>query len=229
MSARRTSSPRPLRASLPARKGLVGLALALAGGIGVGLGVGGCGGAAPSRVSVEGPALIAYGVEPLPLPSVTVRDAAGEPMPTPAALRWSVEPADLAALDGHGRLVPLRGGEGQLVASIGSLHDRAALSVVMPDRIELVGAASPQTLPVGRTLLLTALAVEAGRTVDRVPLRWSSSAPAVAAVRDGQLVGMRTGRATITVSGAGLSTSMEVVITPERRGHRETNGRLVAM
>lgn len=70
---------------------------------------------------------------------------------------------------------------------------------------------------VGASVSLTAVAVDAnGNPMSEVSLGWSSASPAVATVGDlGKVTAAGDGTTTITVAGAGLTASAEVVVSAE--------------
>ncbi len=70
---------------------------------------------------------------------------------------------------------------------------------------------------VGASVPFTAVAVDAnGKPMSEVSLGWSSAKPAVAAVDDlGRVTAAGDGTTTITVAGAGLTASAEVVVSAE--------------
>lgn len=188
----------------------------------------GCSGAEPHRVELGHGPLTAYGAAPAPLPSPRAWDAAGRPMADLPLAEWQVEPADLAEVEGD-QLRPLREGEGRLRLRIGGVEASRPLELIWPDDLQILGAAHPQSLPAGRSLQLSALVVDQGRSLPAVPLRWSSTSPGVAAVRDGVVVGIRTGAATISVEGGGLRDQIELVVTPERERRHDRASLPVAM
>ncbi len=70
---------------------------------------------------------------------------------------------------------------------------------------------------VGASVSIAAVAVDAnGKPMSEVSLGWSSTKPAVAAVDDlGRVTAAGDGTTTITVAGAGLTASAEVVVSAE--------------
>jgi hypothetical protein len=76
-------------------------------------------------------------------------------------------------------------------------------------------------IEVGETIQLTAVLGE--RTLQPTEVIWRSSAPAVAEVADGMLLGVSEGRATVTAKYAGNIAMAGVKVVSEREG--EDDGR----
>jgi hypothetical protein len=150
-------------------------------------------------------------------------DAGGKPVP------GAVLYVKLLGGEGEGTLQPE---SGWLVASsVGKFP--LALSAVVPGSLPFVDTTSVQfegvpgpatrlevspraaTIAAGQSLPLTALAFSKANDRTRDSVRWQSSLPKVASVdRYGVVTGVAPGRATLTASVRGASTSLDVRVVP---------------
>jgi alpha-tubulin suppressor-like RCC1 family protein len=136
-------------------------------------------------------------------------DANGNPVEAP--IIW-------AALDGavtvnqQGRVRAVAEGQGRVMAAAGAFSDTVVVRVERVGRaVQISGTRTPLTL--GDTVRLSAAAQDGGGQSMTIPVRWSSSNPAVLTVNAGGLVravGAGTAQITAEVDSAQASVSITV-------------------
>lgn len=146
-------------------------------------------------------------------------DPGGVPIPEPD-LRFNSTRTIVATVDDRGRARAKADGSTRIVAAGGGHADTAILVVeqaVASVRVEPDSAALETA---GDTVFLEADLEDAnGVPVNRVPVSWSSSDPAVAAVDDsGRVAGRSAGRARITASAQGVEGTADVRVVAAPSG-----------
>ena len=162
-------------------------------------------GAAPSTVWAGLPAV---------LPSVTVLDAKGRPLPN-AYAEVRVAPASKARIEGQ-RLIAIHDGpaEVQWLVTGTNIVKRAPIEVRVPDGIEIVCPGGQCNIRVGERLALTARAKRGGVTFEDAPLLWTSSAPeTLAPTKPGEFMGKAPGPASVSVHLGTLSRTVTVRVS----------------
>jgi len=142
------------------------------------------------------------------------KDASGQVLPDKVK-SWFAAPFDSAAADENGEVSFVQPGEIMVEALIGKKTGYAHISVSKPHiaRIDVPTLATP--LGVGASHLLTATARNAnGDPRSDISLSWSSENPAIVTVDAAGLVrALKPGKATIRVSGDGITGNLSIQIT----------------
>jgi len=142
------------------------------------------------------------------------KDVSGQVLPDKVK-SWFAAPFDSAAADENGEVSFVQPGEIMVEALIGKKTGYAHISVSKPHiaRIDVPTLATP--LGVGASHLLTATARNAnGDPRSDISLSWSSENPAIVTVDAAGLVrALKPGKATIRVSGDGITGNLSIQIT----------------
>ncbi|MDJ0355989.1 Ig-like domain-containing protein [Paenarthrobacter sp. PH39-S1] len=136
------------------------------------------------------------------------------------AVRWASEQADIAAVDGNGRVVAAAPGTTTITASKDDVEGSILLTVLdQPpaklSSIEVTPAAA--TLQAGQTQKLRVRGIYSdGSTRDlTISAGWQSSDSTVASVDgEGQVTGTAPGAAAVTVTQEGLEATAQITVSP---------------
>jgi hypothetical protein len=148
--------------------------------------------------------------------SLTVKDAAGQPVAARAVL-WSVGPHDMGSADSTGLVRTFRQGNALVMAVVGGKVGRATIEVgPRPPASVDVSAESPEVLLGGSTVLSAVARAANNVPLSHVPIQFRSTDQQVATVdRAGVVTGVRIGRARIVAeTPAGLRGEVEVSVVP---------------
>jgi len=151
---------------------------------------------------------------------VTLRNADGAEVPTPPQLQWASSDEAIARVD-FGRapvVTALRRGTVAINVSAGSVDASVSLSVTA--RVVIgrppFGQFTSVDIATGDDLQFAAFFVDVnGATIDETPsVTWASRNPQVAGVSStGRVIGLQTGRSTITARNSEAVGTMEVQVT----------------
>ena len=150
--------------------------------------------------------------------TVTARNADGEVVPTPPQLQWASSDVAIARVNDAGRasvVTALRRGTVAITVSAGSVDASVSLSVVARVVIGWTYPLITEEMAIGDTLQFTAFFVDVNATtIDEHPsVTWASGNADVASVSStGLVIGLRTGRATITATSSDGTGTMEVFV-----------------
>jgi len=147
---------------------------------------------------------------------VRVTDGAGRPL-TDVEARWIASTPELATVDADGVVTALNPGVAKVTAVVGGVPTSVSV-VIRPLRAADLRAEVPSAEPyAGQVVPMRVSAFDRlGGPVDDPELSYRSSDPDVAAVDPGGMIFARSpGEATLTVSGAGISTSVELRVRPD--------------
>lgn len=140
--------------------------------------------------------------------TAAMRDAQGNPMPTPL-VAWSTSNPAVATVNQNGVVTAQANGIATITAVSGTFTDFATVTVQRTARIIEIRARA-DTITVGSSFNFAAAAIDQGGTIIvGHPIQWTSSNPAVATVdpATGVVTAMSTGNTTITASADGVSAS----------------------
>lgn len=145
--------------------------------------------------------------------TATTYDAAGNVLPG-RAVTWSVQSGSVASVSPSGRIVALGAGATRIEARSEGVTTSVTVTVtpvpvgrvtVLPGAVDLV---------VGERATLTATPGDAaGDPLGGRAVTWSSSAPSVATVTDGEVRAVGAGTATITATSEGIAGTAAVKVT----------------
>jgi uncharacterized protein YjdB len=140
--------------------------------------------------------------------TAAMRDAQGNPMPTPLVV-WTTSNPAVATVTQSGLVTGHTNGTANITAVSGTFTDFAVVTVQRTARsIEIRTRAD--TITTGASSNFSAVAIDQGGTIIvGHPIQWSSSNPSVATVdpATGVVTGVAVGSATITASADGVSAS----------------------
>ncbi|MFN8666705.1 MAG: Ig-like domain-containing protein [Gemmatimonadaceae bacterium] len=148
--------------------------------------------------------------------TATVLDQAGLPLATQPAITWSsVQPAN-ATVTSAGVVTGVLAGTATIKATSGALSDVAIVTVTKVPVASVSVTPAPATLAADDTLALAAQAFDAaGKPLAGSTFTFTSSDASVASVTStGNVVGLKAGKAGITVSSGGKSKVDSVTVTP---------------
>lgn len=166
----------------------------------------------PAKAALEPARLELVGLPASGTLALRLTDDAGQPAPA-AATAWESSDPAVATVAG-GRVTAVAPGEATVTGTSAGLRAQAAVVVRLPEFARLAVRPARLALAAGDGARLEAAAVDAaGQPVPGVPLAWSSSDPAVAAVAaDGTVTALRRGAARIAVSGGDRTATVEVSV-----------------
>jgi len=141
-------------------------------------------------------------------------DADGTSLSDAVDVEWSVDDAQIAAVDANAReITALAAGHTVLHASAEGLTDSVELQVEQTGapRLDIVGNALTLTYPVQRQLQIEAHDSQ-GNTVAEPSVRWESSDEAVVRINNGLLTTISEGDAVINATWRGVSDSIDIAV-----------------
>jgi trimeric autotransporter adhesin len=133
-------------------------------------------------------------------------------------LQWSTASAEIATVDGTGKVTGQHSGSTQVTARSDNNVSAAAPVQVIEEESSQVHSVtvtpSASSLAVGSALTLTAVARDSsGNVIESAPISWSSSSPAVASVQNGVVTGLTAGSAIITAASGTRSGTAAINVT----------------
>lgn len=171
----------------------------------------------PAAIAIDGQdAVTVHKLDAIPLPKADVLDSAGAAINPAPAIKWSVDPADIAKVDEAGKtVVPLKDGEATVTATLGEIKKSFKVVVSLPDTLVIDGGDVARTVKIGETLTLAAKVTADGTEVKDQPFTFSSSDPNLATVgADGAVTGVAAGEVTIEAKSGELKASAKVTVAP---------------
>lgn len=150
--------------------------------------------------------------------NATARDAAGNVL-TGRALGWRSANADVATVDGQGRVVGVKPGTATIIATVEGKTGTAQVTVLAPPPVPVASVAvqpgSATLVSLGATRQFTAVARDAnGNVLAGAPISWTSSNPGVAQVNSGGLAtAVANGTATITARSGDASGTATLTVS----------------
>jgi hypothetical protein len=160
-------------------------------------------------------------VHEMALLTVKARNADGAVVPTPPQLQWTSSDEAIARVEasgpGSGVATAVRRGTVTINVRAGSVDASVSLSVKARVTIRLIPPDLEASVAIGEALQFEAFFVDVnGATIDETPSvdAWTSSDPDVADVNSiGNVIGLRTGHATITAWNSDGRATMDVTVT----------------
>jgi hypothetical protein len=160
-------------------------------------------------------------VHEMALLTVKARNADGAVVPTPPQLQWTSSDEAIARVEasgpGSGVATAVRRGTVTINVRAGSVDASVSLSVKARVTIRLTPPDLEASVAIGEALQFEAFFVDVnGATIDETPSvdLWTSSDPDVADVNSiGNVIGLRTGHATITAWNSDGRATMDVTVT----------------
>jgi len=148
--------------------------------------------------------------------TVTARDGAGRPIED-VSVRWIASTPELASVDQDGVVTGLNPGMARITAVVEGQPASVSVVVRALPPAELRAAVGTDVPYAGQVVPVRISAFNRlGEPVEDPELTWSSSDPSVAAVDAAGLVFARSeGAATISVTGADVSTTAELRVRPD--------------
>lgn len=152
--------------------------------------------------------------------TVRARNADGVVVRTPPELQWASSDGAIARVEaagaGSGVVTARRRGTVTINVSAGSVDASVSLNVKARVIIRLTAPDLEASVAIGEALQFEAFFVDVnGATIDETPsVTWTSSDPDVADVNEsGNVIGLRTGHATITAWNSDGRPRMDVTVT----------------
>ncbi len=144
-------------------------------------------------------------------------DDTGTSLPGRTA-RWTSSDASVGRVDGAGVFTAIASGSTDVTADIDGTSASRRIVVSPPSISSLELDRASLSLDVGQrgTLSVTARS-RTGARIEADDVAWSSDAPSVASVEDGQVTGAGPGRATITANAGGARASATVTVRVDTR------------
>jgi hypothetical protein len=171
----------------------------------------------PAAISIEGAeAVTVHKLDAVPLPKADVLDSAGAAIAPAPAIKWTVEPADVAKIDEAAKqVVPLKDGEATITATLGEIKKSFKVVVSLPDTLAIDGRDVPRTVKIGETLAVLAKVTADGTELKEQAFTFTTSDPNLATVAaDGTVTGVAAGEVTIEAKSGELKDAVKVTIAP---------------
>ncbi len=146
----------------------------------------------------------------------TVLDQAGLPLATQPTITWSSAQAANATVSASGLVTGVLAGTATIKATSGTLSDVATVTVTKIPVASVNVTPAPVTVAVADTIALAAQALDAtGQPLSGSLFTYTSSDATIASVSPlGTVVGLKAGKAGITVSSGGKSKVDSVTVMP---------------
>ena len=145
--------------------------------------------------------------------TAVAKDAQGNVLARTAA--WSSSDPVVATVSSTGVITANRIGTATITAVVDGVSATLRIEVIPSTPAGLSLSAALTSVPVGETIVLSALVRDAQGNQLARGITWVSSAPAVATVSAAGLVtGVSLGTTTITASSAGVSAQLVITVTP---------------
>ena len=169
----------------------------------------------PATLQVSPNKVKIYGVEkPLRL-TVRVLDKSGKPVEGTPAINWSSSHAEVAEVDGTGRIVSKKEGKTVVTATLGGLSGSTAVEVLDVKSLEVAPLSARLVGPPGSALPFKAVVLNSLDKPAVQPVAWSSSDERVASVSpEGVVTAVGAGRANIVAKLGDIQSAAEIVVDP---------------
>jgi trimeric autotransporter adhesin len=147
--------------------------------------------------------------------TATPRDSVGNAL-SGRPINWTSSNASIASVSSTGLVTALSRGTSTITASSERASATARLTIALVPVDTITVSPATATLAAGRTLQLTARAVDsAGNLLTGRQVAWGTDQPSIATVSaDGVVTGIAAGRATISASIDGKTGTAVVTVTP---------------
>ena len=166
----------------------------------------------PASIQVSPRKVALFGLERSERLTARVLDSKGREIEG-AKAAWSSSKADVAAVDGDGRVVAKGEGKATVSAKFGSVSADVPVEVVDAATIEIVPPQATLIGPAGTAFPLAAVVKNSKSRPLSVPLSWTSSDEKIAKVAaDGVVTSVANGTASVTAHAADLQGGAEVAV-----------------
>ena len=170
----------------------------------------------PASVRLDGePNLTIHELAPVNLPMAVALDAKGNEIQPQPAITWTVAPPEIASLGPDGKSVnALAEGSAQITATAGTATASFTLNVQVPDKVELSGLVGGQTVEAGQNVPVLAKVLDGETAIENMAVVWTTSAPEIGNVVDGNFVATAPGEVTITATAGAQAATVNVTVIP---------------